>query len=150
MSGPAIDFLGKRPLNAQQKAALRAVLIRLLEDHEVSLGVNVCFVDDSEIRQLNRDYLSHDYATDVVTFPMRTEGKPVEGDPLDGDLLGEVVVSVDTARTSAHSRGVDYPVELALYAIHGTLHLLGYDDKDAAGRRKMRRAERIYLDSFLP
>ncbi len=150
MSGPAIDFLGKRPLNAQQKAALRAVLIRLLEDHEVSLGVNVCFVDDSEIRQLNRDYLSHDYATDVVTFPMRTEGKPVEGDPLDGDLLGEVVVSVDTARTSAHSRGVDYPVELALYAIHGALHLLGYDDKDAAGRRKMRRAERIYLDSFLP
>tara|TARA_B100000809_G_scaffold209241_2_gene212161 strand:+ start:4403 stop:4855 length:453 start_codon:yes stop_codon:yes gene_type:complete len=150
LSGPAIDFLGKRPLNAQQKAALRAVLIRLLEDHEVSLGVNVCFVDDSEIRQLNRDYLSHDYATDVVTFPMRTEGKPVEGDPLDGDLLGEVVVSVDTARTSAHSRGVDYPVELALYAIHGALHLLGYDDKDAAGRRKMRRAERIYLDSFLP
>ncbi len=150
MSGPAIDFLGKRPLNAQQKAALRAVLIRLLEDHEVSLGVNVCFVDDSEIRQLNRDYLSHDYATDVVTFPMRTEGKPVEGDPLDGDLLGEVVVSVDTARTAAHSRGVDYPVELALYAIHGALHLLGYDDKDAAGRRKMRRAERLYLDSFLP
>ena len=150
MSGPAIDFLGKRPLNAQQKAALRAVLIRLLEDHEVSLGVNVCFVDDSEIRQLNRDYLSHDYATDVVTFPMRTEGKPVEGDPLDGDLLGEVVVLVDTARTSAHSRGVDYPVELALYAIHGALHLLGYDDKDAAGRRKMRRAERLYLDSFLP
>ena len=150
MSGPAIDFLGKRPLNAQQKVALRAVLVRLLEDHEVSLGVNVCFVDDSEIRQLNRDYLSHDYATDVVTFPMRTEGKPVEGDPLDGDLLGEVVVSVDPARTSAHSRGVDYPVELALYAIHGALHLLGYDDKDAAGRKRMRRAERLYLDSFLP
>ena len=41
-----------------------------------------------------------------------------------------------------------YPVELALYAIHGVLHLLGYDDKDAAGRRKMRRAERLYLESF--
>ena len=150
MSGPGIDFLGKRPLDAQQKAALRKVLIRLLEDHEIGLGVHVCFVDDAEIRQLNRDYLSHDYATDVVTFPMRTEGKPVEGDPLDDDLLGEVVVSVDTARTSARSRGIDYPAELALYAIHGVLHLLGYDDKDPAGRRKMRRAERLYLDSFLP
>ena len=148
MSGPAIDFLGKRPLDAQQKAALREVLIRLLEDHETCMGVHVCFVDDAEIRQLNRDYLSHDYATDVVTFPMRTEGKPLEGDPLDDDLLGEVVVSVDTARSSASSRGIDYPVERALYAIHGVLHLLGYDDKEAAGRRKMRRAERLYLEAF--
>lgn len=150
MSAPCVDFLGKRSLDAGQKATLRAVLLQLLEDHEACLGVNVCFVDDDEIRRLNRDYLSHDYATDVVTFPMRTPGDAVQGDPLDDDLLGEVFVSVDTARNCARARGIDFTIELSLYAIHGVLHLLGYDDKDPAGRRKMRRAERRYLDSFQP
>ena len=148
MSVAGVDFLGKRPLGARQKASLRAVLLQLLADHETPLGVNVCFVDDKEIRQLNRDFLSHDDASDVVTFPMRTEGEAVQGDPLDDDLLGEVIVSVETARNSAKSRGIDFTLELALYAIHGVLHLLGYDDEDPAGQRKMRRAERRYLESF--
>ena len=150
MSAGGVSFLGKRPLNSKEKTALGEVLLRLLADHGSTFGVNVCFVDDSEIRKLNRDYLGHDYATDVVTFPMRSVGEAAEGDPLEDDLFGEVVVSVDTARRYAESRGVDLPRELALYAIHGVLHLLGYDDGEPAGRRKMRRAERRYLDTFLP
>ena len=150
MSAGGVNFLGKRPLGAEGKAALREVIERLLAEHDSTFGVNVCFVDDSEIRKLNRDYLGHDHATDVVTFPMRSAGQSVEGDPLEDDLLGEVVVSIDTARRYADSRGADLPRELALYAIHGVLHLLGYDDGEPADRRKMRRAERRYLDTFLP
>ena len=150
MSAGEVNFLGKRPLGAGGKLALREVLERLLAEHGSTSGVNVCFVDDAEIRKLNRDYLGHDYATDVVTFPMRRAGESAEGDPLVDDLLGEGVVSVDTARRYAESRGVDLPRELALYAIHGVLHLLGYDDGEPAARRKMRRAERRYLDTFLP
>jgi len=150
VSSGEVNFLGKRPLGAGGKVALREVLERLLAEHDSTSGVNVCFVDDSEIRKLNRDYLGHDYATDVVTFPMRRVGESAEGDPLVDDLLGEVVVSVDTARRYAESRGVDLPRELALYAIHGVLHLLGYDDGEPVERRKMRRVERRYLDTFLP
>lgn len=150
MSVAGIHFLGKRPLDAARKAALRQALLRLLEDHECSSSVNICFVDDEEIQQLNRDYLGHDYATDVVTFPMRTERAVNGGDPLDDDLLGEVVVSVDTARRYSEDSGTDLSRELSLYAIHGTLHLLGYDDTSPADRKKMRRAERRYLALVKP
>ena len=148
MSSAGVNFLGKRPLRATQKASLRQALLLLLADHACSASVNVCFVDDEEIRALNRDYLGHDYVTDVVTFPMRSERVGVEGDPLDDELLGEVVVSVDTARRYSEDRGTDFPHELSLYAIHGTLHLLGYDDAAPADRRKMRRAERRYLEAL--
>jgi probable rRNA maturation factor len=145
VSSAGVNFLGKRPLRAEQKASLRQALLLLLADHACSASVNVCFVDDEEIRALNRDYLGHDYVTDVVTFPMRSERDGVEGDPLDDELLGEVVVSVDTARRYSEERGTAFPRELSLYAIHGTLHLLGYDDAAPADRRKMRRAEHRYL-----
>ena len=148
MSSAGVNFLGKRPLRAAQKASLRQALLLLLADHACLASVNVCFVDDEEIRGLNRDYLGHDYITDVVTFPMRSERDGAEEDPLDGELLGEVVVSVDTARRYSEERGTAFPRELSLYAIHGTLHLLGYDDAAPADRRKMRRAERRYLDAL--
>ena len=148
MSSTGVNFLGKRPVSAAQKASLRQVLLLLLADHACSASVNVCFVDDEEIRELNRDHLGHDDVTDVVTFPMRSERDGVEADPLDDELLGEVVVSVDTARRYSEDSGPDFFRELSLYAIHGTLHLLGYDDAAPADRRKMRRAERRYLAVF--
>lgn len=147
MSVSGVNFLGKRPLLAAKKATLREALLRLLADHDSTASVNICFVDDGEIQELNREYLGHDYATDVVTFPMRSQDEGIAEDPLDDDLLGEVVVSVDTARRYAQRKGTDFSRELFLYAIHGVLHLLGYDDAEPSARRKMRRAERRYLDN---
>jgi len=86
-------------------------------------------VDDSEIRELNRSYLGRDFPTDVIAFPG------------DGDLLGEIVCSVNTAERQARVRAVSLVDELTLLAVHGMLHLMGYDDLSLSEWRKMKRAE---------
>ncbi len=93
-------------------------------------------VGDREIRRVNREQLGHDYATDSIAFPL---GDPT--DPPGQRWLGEVFVSADTAVREARRRGHGPALELCLYAVHGTLHLLGYDDHGPAERRKMRRRE---------
>lgn len=99
---------------------------------EVSLSV--VLVDDPEMHALNRQYLAHDYPTDVLSFPLGTR-----------PLVGEVVCSVDTALREARARGHPAADELLLYLVHGSLHLLGYDDHDPGARRRMRAAERRWL-----
>ena len=85
--------------------------------------------DDGEIRRLNRQFLERDRATDVIAFSG------------EGDLLGEIAVSIDTARRQARARGVSLESELKLLAVHGFLHLTGYDDLSLPAWRKMKQAE---------
>lgn len=92
-------------------------------------------VDDAQMQRINREQLDHDYPTDVITFPL--SDAPV--------LLADIVVSADTARREAAARGHSAYHELVLYAVHGVMHLLGYDDHSPADRRRMRRAERAAL-----
>jgi probable rRNA maturation factor len=96
-------------------------------------SVSVALVDDATIRTINRRHLGHDWPTDVISF---TLSKPGEG-----ELCGELVVSAETAMTTAHAAGVGMRDELALYLVHGVLHLCGYDDEGAADREAMRRRE---------
>ncbi|MDJ0975752.1 MAG: rRNA maturation RNase YbeY [Planctomycetota bacterium] len=95
-------------------------------------------VDDAQMQQINREQLGHDYPTDVISFPL--EAEPV--------LMGDVVVSAETARREAAERGHPAYHELVLYAVHGVMHLLGYDDHSPDDRRRMRRAERAALKAL--
>ena len=85
--------------------------------------LSILIVDDAEIQVINRDYLERDKPTNVISFSM-LEG---EGGDLNPDLLGDVVISADTAARDAAE--VDKPFESELYflLLHGILHLLGYD-----------------------
>ena len=100
--------------------------------------LSVAVVNDRAMRTLNREYHGVDEPTDVLAFPLDSPG----GVP----LLGEVICSVETAAREADRRGLPVAREVALYAIHGTLHLLGYDDHTPANRRRMRRRERTLLE----
>ncbi len=93
-------------------------------------------VGDREIRRVNREQLGHDYATDSIAFPL---GDPT--DPPGERWLGEVFVSADTALREARRRGHGPALELCLYAVHGTLHLLGYVDHSPPKRKAMRERE---------
>ena len=97
--------------------------------------LGVALVDDAVIRVTNAEHLDHDWATDVISFPM-AEAPRIEG---------ELMISADTARREASERGHSPYHELMLYAVHGGLHLLGYDDHNASDRRRMRAAERRVL-----
>src|SRR5437588_1106503 len=102
-------------------------------DAEISLA----FVDNATIHQLNKRYLEHDEPTDVLTFPLSEPGAK--------RLAGEIVIGAEVAQAQAHERGHDVQQELALYVIHGLLHLCGYDDKTDEAARAMRERERHYL-----
>ncbi|MFQ5881462.1 MAG: rRNA maturation RNase YbeY [Candidatus Methylomirabilales bacterium] len=94
--------------------------------------VSVLLVDNHAIRLLNKAYRNHDRPTDVLAFPQQ-EGLPAPH----RHLLGDVVISVETAARQANEHGHSLDQELALLLIHGILHLLGYDDTTPPARRRM-------------
>ena len=89
------------------------------------------FVDDEKILEVNRQYLGHDYYTDIITFDY------CEGDVISGDLF----ISLDTVRTTAEQVGATYEEELHRVIIHGILHLCGINDKGPGEREIMEAAE---------
>jgi probable rRNA maturation factor len=119
------------------EALARQAIESILADAGIRRGsVSIAVVDDPTIHELNRRYLEHDYATDVLSFALEQAGEMLEG---------EVIVSADTALRLA--RELDWPAEheLLLYVVHGTLHLAGYDDHDPAAKAAMRARERLVL-----
>lgn len=120
-----------RALVATAKRLLQAV-----ERGDASLSVAV--VDDAAIRALNREYRGKDKATDVLSFPLSEGPAPGDGD----ELLGDVVISVETARRQAADYDAPLQRELNRLLVHGVLHLLGYDHVRAGERRVMEREER--------
>ena len=98
--------------------------------------VGYLFCDDEHILQVNREYLGHDYYTDIITFDYS------EGDTLNGDLI----ISLDTVRTNAQKFRKDYDEELHRVIIHGILHLCGINDKGPGEREMMEEAENHALE----
>jgi probable rRNA maturation factor len=102
--------------------------------------VGIALVDDGTIRRLNAGFRGVDEATDVLSFPARSPGDPRP--PGRGRLpatLGDIAISLDTARRQARREGHGLDVELRVLALHGLLHLLGYDHETDGG--DMRRVE---------
>ncbi len=106
-----------------------------LEDVELSLSL----VTDPAIRKLKREYFGIDAATDVLSFPA---GDFPGGGPRP---LGDIVISLDTAKRSAKELHTTLELELALYLAHGLLHLLGHDHQTPKDARAMERLERKLL-----
>ena len=96
------------------------------------------FVDDEKILEVNRQYLQHDYYTDIITFDYS------EGDVISGDLF----ISLDTVRSNAGQVGATYEEELRRVIIHGILHLCGINDKGPGEREVMEAAENRALAMF--
>ena len=114
----------------------------------VRAEVRVLLTDDAAVQEMNRDYRGKDKPTDVLSFAQieQVEGTPVPpaipGMPL---MLGDVVISVETAVRQAQQHAITLDQELALLAVHGVLHLIGYEDETKAGAERMRVREREIL-----
>jgi probable rRNA maturation factor len=118
---------------------LRALAARALAALDrADRDVHVCVVDDREIGRLHGRYLGRRRATDVIAFNLEATGSP---------LLGEVVISAETAARQARQVGVPVAAELDLLLVHGILHLAGWDDHSPREARRMHeRARRILSD----
>ncbi len=117
----------RRDLRLRIEAMMRA---RNLDTEEVSF----LLTDDKQIHKLNREYRGFDKPTDVLAFAL-SEGEPM---PNSEGLLGDVIVSVETARRQARTAKRPLVDELAMLLAHGLLHLLGYDHRTAKEDRVMR------------
>ena len=107
--------------------------------------LTVALVDDPEIARLNERHLNLTGPTDVLAFDL--DGDASGGDVPRKAINGEIVLSVDTAAREARRRGHDGTAEVALYAVHGTLHLLGYDDRNEVDAARMHAVEDEVLAS---
>jgi len=121
---------------------LRTTLTHVLLAEKRVGTVNVIVVNDATMRRLNRRFRDRDKPTDVLSFPM--------GDPLPGSiqraLIGEIYCNYSHCQRWVKENGGTVADELLRLAVHGCLHLLGYDHHDPAGHRKMLSAENRYVD----
>jgi probable rRNA maturation factor len=121
-----------------EKARMRTIVQAVLEgEDEQDAEISLAFVDNPTIHRLNHRYLKHDDPTDVLSFPLSEPGAR--------KLQGELVIGAEVAKEQAAERGHEVDAELALYVIHGLLHLCGYNDHDPQDADLMSERERHYL-----
>lgn len=118
-----------------QKRKLRSWILDVIEREGGTPGeVNVVLVCDDRLLQMNRDFLNHDYYTDIMTF---------QEDP--DTVSGEIYISIDRVKENARKYKKDASEELHRVIIHGFLHMLGYSDKSDVEKEIMRAREDFYL-----
>lgn len=114
------------------------------DDSEVS----VLYCDDDFIRDLNRQYRGFDEPTDVLSFPMLDMDNEVDRIRIPGlpEMLGDIVISIETARRQAAAQGKSLDEELKLLLVHGALHLIGFDHEEPEEEEKMWKEQARILD----
>jgi len=126
--------------DAVEEERLQSVVRAIVAEAGVTSGeISLAIVDDATIHRLNRQYLEHDYPTDVLSFVLEREGDRLEA---------EIVASGQTAEREAACHDWDTASELLLYVIHGALHLVGYDDQTVEDTKEMRRQEARWLATW--
>lgn len=129
--------------------APRSILMRVRKAVETTLkheqiedaSISVTLLNDTRIRAMNRKYLEHDSVTDVISFPLYERGeRPV----------GDVYIGYEQVERQASDQDIDIPEEVARVAIHGTLHVLGYDhpEDEARTRSEMWQLQETILRSM--
>lgn len=111
----------------------------LRDEHVQASYVGIILSRRDPIHEMNRDFLQHDYPTDVLSFPIVEDRNALEG---------EVYVDLDMAADRAAEFGESFRREAARYVVHGVLHLTGYDDATAPERARMTELENRYLGRY--
>ncbi|MEI9808198.1 MAG: rRNA maturation RNase YbeY [Bacteroidota bacterium] len=102
-------------------------------------GLNYIFCSDKRLLEINRQFLAHDYYTDIVTFDFSENRK---------EIAGEIYISIDRVKSNARQFKVPVVSELHRVIFHGALHLCGYKDKNQAEKLKMTGKENLYLTKY--
>lgn len=147
-----IDFIDEtEQLDDKALAFVSKVLERAAQHEETGEAeVSVTFTDDESIRAINRDYREKDQATDVISFSMEEQGEDEvaiigETGPR---LLGDIIISVERTKLQAEEYGHSFERELGFLAVHGFLHLLGYDHMNEQDEKKMFGRQEEILSSL--
>lgn len=135
-------FKQNTAFDIKHKSKIKVWLKNIAAEYGFAAGdLNYVFCDDEYLLQMNRQYLGHDYYTDIITFDSREDAASKR---LDGDIF----ISVDTVRANGEQYGEGFAREIMRVMAHGLLHLVGFDDHTAAQQKKMRAAENKALEQW--
>lgn len=123
-------------LNLDQKTHIKNFIESIFKKEKKKLqGLNYIFCSDEYLLKINRDFLQHDYYTDIITFDLSEN----EG------IQGEIYISTDRVKENAATEGVSFKEEMLRVMFHGALHLCGFNDKLSSEVKLMRNKENLYL-----
>jgi len=115
------------------KRAVHKLISLIKKEFNLSISfLSISFINSIELRDINKEYLNHDYETDIITFNYSRKLK---------DIDGEILISFQEAKRNAKKYNVTYGKELCRLVIHGILHLLNFDDKDKKSKNIMNKKE---------
>jgi probable rRNA maturation factor len=118
---------------------IKKIIEKVISDEKrISGDLIFILTNDTNIKNLNKKFLKHNYYTDVISFNYGDEKK----------VEGEIYISLDTVKINAINYEVSYNLELLRVIIHGVLHLCGYEDKSKKDRIKMRRKENFWMKIY--
>lgn len=137
MTIPIIQFNFLEPVSLKERTRLKKFLLNLFKKEKEKLAeLQYIFCSDEYLLAINKQYLEHDYYTDIITFDLSSRDQPINA---------EIYISVDRVRENAQEFGSSFKRELHRVIFHGALHLCGYRDKSTQESRKMREMEEKYL-----
>ncbi len=138
---PQIRFnYADRGLSIRPKSLLKEIVRKVfVEEKRIYSKINFVFCSDEFLLQINKDFLQHDYYTDIITFPLSNKNKPIEA---------EVYISLDRVKQNAKELDETFVHELVRVLAHGALHLCGYKDKSKANIKLMREKEAHYIKLY--
>ena len=129
-----------RSLQIEGRTRLKAFIQNIFRKEKKALAsITYIFCSDEFVLQMNRDYLDHDYYTDIITFGLSEKAQPIEA---------EVYISIDRVKDNAQTLGRPFKEEVLRVIFHGALHLCGYKDKRKSEIALMRGKEEQYLRLF--
>lgn len=142
---PRLTVVHDHPSRRLSDEQVRTLVRAVVEGEGAALvDLSIVLSDHATVHRLNREYLSHDYITDVLSFSLRPSDAASSDD--DAPLIeGEVYVDLDTAAERCDEFGASFEEEALRYVVHGVLHLVGYDDKTDAGANRMHQREDHYV-----
>ena len=129
-------FYSEVKFRLKERKSILKIIEKVIEEEKKLTGdLSFIFTDDDYLRKINIEFLLHDYNTDVITFSYNNENV----------INGEIYISVETVIVNSVKYKVSLNMEIYRVMIHGVLHLLGYDDKNEMGKKRIREQENFWL-----
>jgi probable rRNA maturation factor len=148
-----IDFIDETSkIEASAQQLVENVLQFAADKEKIEEGteLSITFVDNARIQEINREYRNKDAATDVISFAMEEMGEDeiqIIGEDIPR-VLGDIIISIERTKEQAHEYGHSFERELGFLALHGFLHLLGYDHMTESDEKVMFTKQKEILDEY--
>ena len=137
-----LEIINLQKLYPVDTKSIKKIVRGVLKFEKQDAELNIVFTDNKRVKEINKTFLGHNYATDVITFAY--DEASINNDK----ALGEIIISVEMAKKLAQKHDCAVEGEIALYLVHGLLHLFGYNDKQRKEAKKMHQREGELLSSL--